>query len=689
MRALLLAIVLVLAAPAAAAAGVSMTQREIPLHPGARTLAAAPPARFDLVGLHWQGTGAVLFRTRGASGRWSAWQQADADQRPDAASPENRLRGWHLGGLVWTGQSNAIRFRTRGSVTRLRAYYVESTVERTPARRLSVAGSPQIIPRSGWNADEAIRRAKPQYADAVHFAVVHHTAGSNDYTAAQSAAIVRGIEVYHVEGNGWNDIGYNFLVDRYGQIFEGRYGGIDKPVIGAHAEGFNTGSVGVAVLGSYGSAQISGAARRALVALLSWRLDVAHVDPLSTLSWPSLGNPRFPAGIPVFLRAISGHRDTGFTDCPGDALYAQLPEIAREVSVSGGPKLYAPKVAGKLGGPVRFTGVLNGETPWTVTVAGSGGTVVAQQSGVGPALDWSWDSSAAAPDRYTWTISGAGLRGASGTLGTKALTLAFQKPLATPDLAVPGGDPVTISYMLTRPATVTATLVDPSGIVVATLFSGPQPAGLQHVAAAVPAGAASGQYSVVLEATTAAGATVSAGVLLTVDATLASFAVSPAAISLARGEALTVTFTLAVGPVEARLDVKRGSDIVATPIDASFGPGPQSVSWDGTLADGTPAPDGRYTIALTVTDTTTTFVRTATVTVDSTPPAVTVVSAKSMRFRVSEPATAVLGVGTRHYLLRLKRAGPFHFWLRPKPFAYRLVVVDAAGNRVAKLYRTR
>ena len=104
-----------------------------------------------------------------------------------------------------------------------------SPVERRPPRRFQVAGSPPIIPRFSWHADESIRRAAPQYGDAVHFAVVHHTAGTNNYTRAQSAAIVRGIELYHVKGNGWNDIGYNFLVDKYGQVFEGRYGGVDRP----------------------------------------------------------------------------------------------------------------------------------------------------------------------------------------------------------------------------------------------------------------------------------------------------------------------------------------------------------------------------------------------------------------------------------------------------------------------------
>ena len=131
----------------------------------------------------------------------------------------------------------------------------------------------------------------------MHFAVVHHTAGSNNYTRAQSAAIVRGIEVYHVKGNGWNDIGYNFLVDKYGQVFEGRYGGVDKNVIGAHAEGFNTGSFGVALIGTYDAAQPAGGRADALVKLLAWRLDLAHVDPLSTAHLRSRAATRASGGV--------------------------------------------------------------------------------------------------------------------------------------------------------------------------------------------------------------------------------------------------------------------------------------------------------------------------------------------------------------------------------------------------------
>ncbi len=132
-----------------------------------------------------------------------------------------------------------------------------------PGDAHSAPGCPQrrrlrrSCPALSWGADESIRRGPPSYAADVRFAIVHHTAGRNDYTRAEAPAIVRGIQLFHVQGNGWNDIGYNFLVDRFGTIYEGRFGGVDRNVIGAHALGFNTGSVGIALLGTYGNTKPS------------------------------------------------------------------------------------------------------------------------------------------------------------------------------------------------------------------------------------------------------------------------------------------------------------------------------------------------------------------------------------------------------------------------------------------------
>ena len=244
----------------------------------------------------------------------------EAEDQPDVGTDERaRLASWRLGNPWWVGPSDRIDYRLRGKVTRLRAYFVWSPPAGVPARTLQQAGSPAIVPRAGWNADEKIRRSTPAYASAIRLAVVHHTAGANGYTAAQSPSIVRAIELYHVKGNGWNDIGYNFLIDRFGTVFEGRFGGIDRNVVGAHAEGFNTGAVGAAVLGEYSSLAVSAKARDSLARLLAWRLDLAHVDPASTLSFISGGNARFPAGLPVFLRVglrSPGHRLHGL---PGNS----------------------------------------------------------------------------------------------------------------------------------------------------------------------------------------------------------------------------------------------------------------------------------------------------------------------------------------------------------------------------------
>src|SRR5919206_3749636 len=143
--------------------------------------------RFDMVALHWRGRGTVSFRTRSRS-HWSRWRAAapEADDTPDAGSSEWRVRGWKLGNPWWTGGSDAIQVRAHGRVSRVRAYFVRSPVEMIPLRRLSIAGSPPIITRAQWGANESIRRAAPAYADALRFAVVHHTAGDSGSSPAEA-----------------------------------------------------------------------------------------------------------------------------------------------------------------------------------------------------------------------------------------------------------------------------------------------------------------------------------------------------------------------------------------------------------------------------------------------------------------------------------------------------------------------
>jgi hypothetical protein len=210
MKILRAALVFLFMFPATAWAGeATIVSRELPVGVTRTTAGAVAPSRFDLLGLHWQGPGQVLFRTRSLAGRWSSWRPVapEEEDRPDRGSPEMRLRrGWRLGSPYWVGPSDRIAYRLVGEVRRLQAWYVWSPADRASVRTVAQAGTPRILLRSAWKADESIRRAAPRYAKSVNFAIVHHTAGSNSYSPAASAAIVRGIELNTVRRNCWNDL---------------------------------------------------------------------------------------------------------------------------------------------------------------------------------------------------------------------------------------------------------------------------------------------------------------------------------------------------------------------------------------------------------------------------------------------------------------------------------------------------
>ena len=193
----------------------------------------------------------------------------------------------------------------------------------------NVTGMPKVITRAGWGANENNRCKGADYDSKLVGATVHHTAGSNNYTESQSAGIVRGIYQYHAQTLGWCDIGYNALVDKYGNIYEGRYGGLDKNVQGAHAGGFNTGTFGISMMGNYSSVAPSEAALNSVGNMIGWRLKVAGVKPTGQIQMTSGGTSysKYGYGKQVTLPAIFAHRDVGNTTCPGDAGYAQMSKI--------------------------------------------------------------------------------------------------------------------------------------------------------------------------------------------------------------------------------------------------------------------------------------------------------------------------------------------------------------------------
>jgi len=388
------------------------------------------PIQFTTVGMVWRqdgGAGVPARMAWGAPGRFGHPVEVAGEpaEGPDPGSPDDS--GLEGTPPVWTGEARCVRIRLHlpagQSIGGFRAVFVNTsgTAERPSlldragdfladvwgmAVEPFAAGSadasalqPPIIPRAGWGANEGLRKCGPDYAeDGLRMAYVHHTVNSNGYAASRSDDLVRGIYAYHVGGRKFCDIAYNFLIDRFGRIFEGRYGGIDQPVIGAHAMGFNTGSTGVAALGTFTSTKAPGGMLRAYKRLLAWRLDVAHLRPTDKAVLTSAGGyaQKFEKGQLVTLPVISGHRDTGYTTCPGAFLYRKLGLIRKAAEARGLPKLWSPARSVEAislwqAQTVQFTATLSEAMSWTVGITDSVGATVRQLAGTGTLIDATWD----------------------------------------------------------------------------------------------------------------------------------------------------------------------------------------------------------------------------------------------------------------------------------------------------------
>ncbi|MQY12805.1 hypothetical protein SRB5_29440 [Streptomyces sp. RB5] len=198
-----------------------------------------------------------------------------------------------------------------------------------PLTVFHAAVRPTIVPRSAWIHDTARDRPPPKYAGRVTAVVVHHTDSPNSYDCADAPGIIRALYTGQTEVRGWDDLGYNFLVDRCGTIYEGRAGGIERAVVGAHAQGFNRGTTGIAALGTFTAGQpVPAVMEHAIAAFAAWKLGRSLIDPREGVRLVSSNDhARFPAGTTITVPAIAGH-DAGYeTSCPGAALSARLPAI--------------------------------------------------------------------------------------------------------------------------------------------------------------------------------------------------------------------------------------------------------------------------------------------------------------------------------------------------------------------------
>ena len=318
---------------------------------------------FSMFALTWREAPEVtaFFRAERPDGSWSEWFAADAQNAPGEQG--NGLLGTEP---VYVGRTTAVQVSTFGlnvfgesledlvdvvkragagdfagladllgpvALHDVQGVFIDGGV--TPegiepvADDSDVTGMPHVITRAGWGADESIRSQNPTYDEKLVAATVHHTAGANNYSQAEAAGIVRGIYKYHTAVLGWGDIGYNALVDKYGNIYEGRYGGLTKNVQGAHAGGFNKGTFGISMMGDYSTAHPTPAMINSVGAMIGWRMRIAGLDPSGKATLTSQGykTAKYGAGQQATLPSIFAHRDVGDTTCPGAAGYAQMDRI--------------------------------------------------------------------------------------------------------------------------------------------------------------------------------------------------------------------------------------------------------------------------------------------------------------------------------------------------------------------------
>jgi hypothetical protein len=394
---------------------------------------------YRMLGVSWRGAGpeadsavVVSARTR-TDGAWTDWFEVpvniDTGTEP---SPNGRFGAEPY----WVGDSDGVQVRvdTVGGArpTDVRADLIEpGTSDADAAITGTWSGSsaaastnrPPIVTRAQWGADESLRDKRLENNATVKVAFVHHTAGSNNYSRSESPAVVRGLYSYYVNTLGYGDMGYNFLVDKYGTIYEGRAGSITKPVRSAATGGFNRDSLSIVALGNFETARATDALVAGIAKVAAYRLSRFFRDPFGRQTLKAeVGSSRYSAGEKVSFKVISGHRDAGFTACPGDHLYRRLPDIRRLAARYMGSSLIGPRVSDHsvpLGHDVDLrvrAGVMQRQN-WTLTVRERcGNEVVRRLSGTATPtrpINALWrgrddQGKAVAPGRYRLTLTSGG-----------------------------------------------------------------------------------------------------------------------------------------------------------------------------------------------------------------------------------------------------------------------------------------
>ncbi|WP_299952286.1 N-acetylmuramoyl-L-alanine amidase [uncultured Modestobacter sp.] len=440
----------------------------VPADEPALTVSDLDTPEFSLVGVTWAYDPAVTdtlvqVRVRDADGAWGGWTEVTVE---DADQDESAGRGSDLRGgtsPLWTGPSTGVEAelvtRSGAEPTDVQLHLVDPGASEADA---ALAGPditdtaeaadtmPAVYSRAQWGANEAIRTWDPEYAPTIKAATLHHTADSNDYSADQVPAIMRSIYQYHTVSRGWGDIGYNVIADKFGRLWEGRYGGLSSTVVGAHAGGFNTGTFGVSMLGNYETAPTTPAMISAVADIIAWKFSLYGVNPTgrTTLTSGGGGTARYPAGTAVSLPTIFGHRDVGTTSCPGLYGYAQLGTVraltAQRVGLYSQPQGSLDVVSGGIRSLSVSGWAWDGDAPTTSltvhvyvdgkpmvawTAGRSRPDVAAAYPGAGSAHGYSGTLTASAGDHQVCVYAINRGPGSNAGLGCRTVTVAAPNPV--------------------------------------------------------------------------------------------------------------------------------------------------------------------------------------------------------------------------------------------------------------------